>query len=133
MSKDNNQDVFPKTSINWYPGHMAKTKRQIAEDIKLIDVVIEILDARMPISSQNPDIGKLLYNKKRIVALNKSDLANEEQNKRWKNHFENIRYTLCNNRFKYWNRHERNITKSRKNYATRTIKTRGKRQDKKKY
>lgn len=79
-----------KMNINWYPGHMAKTKKQISDDLKLIDVVIEILDARIPISSQNPDIGKLLCNKKRIIALNKSDLANESQNKLWQKYFEDM-------------------------------------------
>ena len=54
------------TNINWYPGHMAKTKRQITEDLKLIDIVIELLDARIPISSQNPDIGEIVANKKKI-------------------------------------------------------------------
>ena len=53
---DKKEKSLPSTSINWYPGHMAKTKRQIIEDLKLIDIVIEILDARIPISSQNPDI-----------------------------------------------------------------------------
>ena len=61
-----------KTNINWYPGHMAKTKREIAEDLKLIDVVIEILDSRIPISSQNPDIEKLTKGKKKIIILNKN-------------------------------------------------------------
>ena len=56
-----------KTNINWYPGHMAKTKRQIIEDLKLIDVVIEILDARIPISSRNPDIEEITKNKKKII------------------------------------------------------------------
>ena len=67
--KKNNdsQESFSKVSISWYPGHMAKTKRQIAEDLKLIDIVIEILDARIPIASQNPDINKLIQNKKRII------------------------------------------------------------------
>ncbi|MGN1311148.1 MAG: hypothetical protein ACI4VP_05600 [Clostridia bacterium] len=68
-----------KTNINWYPGHMLKTKKQIIEDLKLIDVVIEILDARIPKSSQNPDIQKIINNKKKIVLLNKSDLADEKQ------------------------------------------------------
>ena len=77
-----------KTNINWYPGHMAKTKKQIQEDLKLIDVVIEILDARIPLSSQNPDIAKITENKKRIVVLNKSDLADEKQNILWKNYFQ---------------------------------------------
>ena len=77
------------TSINWYPGHMAKTKRQIAEDLKLIDIVIEILDARIPIASQNPDINKLIQNKKRIIVLNKSDLADKNQNEKWISYFKN--------------------------------------------
>ena len=80
MDNNNNQEVFHKTNINWYPGHMAKTKRQIIEDLKLIDIVIEILDARIPISSQNPDINKLIQNKKRIIVLNKSDLSDKKQN-----------------------------------------------------
>ena len=78
-----------RTNINWYPGHMAKTKRQIAEDLRLIDVVIEILDARIPISSQNPDMRELTKNKKRIVILNKSDLADEKETIKWINKFKN--------------------------------------------
>lgn len=74
-------------NINWYPGHMAKTKRQIAEDLKLIDVVIEILDARIPVSSQNPDMRELTKNKKKIVVLNKSDLADEKETLKWINKF----------------------------------------------
>lgn len=84
------------TNINWYPGHMAKTKRQIMEDLKLIDVVIELLDARIPLSSRNPDIDKIVENKKRIIALNKSDLADEEQNKKWVQYFKskNLQATI---------------------------------------
>jgi len=74
-------------NINWYPGHMAKTKRQISEDLKLIDVVIEILDARIPVSSQNPDMRELTKNKKKIVILNKSDLADEKETLNWINKF----------------------------------------------
>lgn len=62
---------------------MAKTKRQIVEDLKLIDVVVEILDARIPVSSQNPDIQEYIKNKPSIILLNKSDLSNEEENKKW--------------------------------------------------
>ena len=62
-----------KLNINWYPGHMAKTKREIEQDLKLIDVVIELLDARIPNASRNPDIRRLTQNKKRIILLNKSD------------------------------------------------------------
>ena len=83
MEKNNNQEVFHKTNINWYPGHMAKTKKQIIEDLKLIDVVVEILDARIPKSSQNPDLQEWIKNKKKIVVLNKSDLAEDTQNKQW--------------------------------------------------
>lgn len=72
-----------KTNINWYPGHMAKTRRQIAEDLKLVDIVIELLDARIPISSQNPDIAEITAGKKKLVVLNKCDLADEKQNNLW--------------------------------------------------
>lgn len=85
----NDKKSCASTNINWYPGHMAKTKRQIIEDLKLIDVVIELLDARIPLSSRNPDIDKIVENKKRIIALNKSDLADEEQNKKWVQYFKN--------------------------------------------
>ena len=78
-----------KTNINWYPGHMAKTKRQIEEDLKLIDVVVEILDSRIPISSQNPDIVTLTKEKKKIIVLNKSDLSDINENKKWINYFNN--------------------------------------------
>mgnify|MGYP001109930368 CR=1 FL=1 len=60
-----------KTNINWFPGHMAKTRRQITEDLKLIDVVVELLDARIPISSQNPEIAQITNGKKKIIVLNK--------------------------------------------------------------
>ena len=76
------------TNINWYPGHMAKTKRQIVEDLKLIDVVVELLDARIPISSQNPDLQQIAKDKKKIIVLNKCDLADEQENKKWVNYFE---------------------------------------------
>ena len=78
-----------KTNINWYPGHMAKTRRQIIEDLKIIDIVIELLDARIPISSQNPDIAEIIKEKKKIVVLNKCDLADEKENQKWLAYFEN--------------------------------------------
>lgn len=77
-----------KMNINWYPGHMAKTKRQIIEDLKLIDVVVEILDARIPLSSQNPDVKGYTKNKKKVVVLNKVDLADELETKKWIKYFE---------------------------------------------
>ena len=78
----------PSVGINWYPGHMAKTKRQIQEDLKLIDVVVEILDARIPVSSQNPDIKEIIKDKKKVIALNKSDLADDKETKKWVEYFE---------------------------------------------
>ena len=74
-------------NINWYPGHMAKTKRQIQEDLKLIDVVVELLDSRIPISSRNPDINTLVQGKKKIIVLNKSDLAEEKETIKWVEYF----------------------------------------------
>ena len=74
-------------NINWFPGHMAKTRKQITEDLKLVDVVIEILDARIPKSSQNPEIKQITQNKKKIIILNKCDLSDENENKKWMEHF----------------------------------------------
>lgn len=76
-------------NYQWYPGHMTKAKRQMAEDIKLIDLIIEIIDARIPVSSRNPDIDELGKNKSRVVLLNKSDLADSSVNKAWISYFEN--------------------------------------------
>ena len=69
--------------FQWYPGHMTKAKRQMQEDIKLIDLVIELVDARIPLSSRNPDIDELGKNKARLILLNKADLASEAQNQEW--------------------------------------------------
>ncbi|WIV10842.1 ribosome biogenesis GTPase YlqF [Proteiniborus sp. MB09-C3] len=70
-------------NINWYPGHMKKTKDLISNNLKLVDLVIELLDSRIPYSSKNPDIDKLISNKPRIVIMNKSDLSNEKANYKW--------------------------------------------------
>ncbi len=75
------------TNINWFPGHMAKTRKQMIEDLKLIDIVIEILDARIPISSQNPEIKQITQNKKKVIILNKYDMADENENKKWMEYF----------------------------------------------
>lgn len=74
-------------NIQWYPGHMTKTRRMMEENISLVDIVIELLDARLPLSSKNPEIDELAKNKKRIIVLNKCDLADEEKTKEWENHF----------------------------------------------
>lgn len=70
-------------NIQWYPGHMTKTKRLIEENLKLVDIVIELLDARAPLSTKNPDIDKLAKNKMRIIILNKADLADEKATEQW--------------------------------------------------
>lgn len=88
MKNNNQEEKLTKVGINWYPGHMAKTKRQIIEDLKLIDVIVEIIDARIPISSQNPDVKQYASNKARVVVLNKTDLADETETKKWVKKFE---------------------------------------------
>lgn len=70
-------------NFQWYPGHMTKAKRQMQEDIKLIDLVIELVDARIPLSSRNPDIDELGKNKARLIIMNKSDLSDEAKNQEW--------------------------------------------------
>ena len=75
-------------NVQWYPGHMTKAKRQMQEDLKLIDLIIELVDARVPMSSRNPDIDKLGQNKSRLILLNKADLADERQNEAWKEFFQ---------------------------------------------
>ncbi len=70
--------------LQWYPGHMTKAKRQMQEDLRLIDLVIELVDARIPLSSKNPDIEELARNKARLILLNKADLADPKKNRQWK-------------------------------------------------
>ena len=74
--------------LHWYPGHMTKAVRQMKEDIKLIDVVIELVDARIPISSRNPDIDSIAANKSRVIILNKADMADDRATENWVKHFE---------------------------------------------
>ena len=75
-------------NVQWYPGHMTKAKRQMQEDIKLIDLIIELVDSRVPLASRNPDIDELGRNKARLILLNKSDLGDERQNEAWKAYFQ---------------------------------------------
>ena len=74
-------------NIQWFPGHMTKTKRQIQASLKLVDAVAEIVDARIPISSRNPDLDKLIQNKPRVILLNKCDMANQTVTKMWIDHY----------------------------------------------
>lgn len=80
---DNNQ-----IKINWYPGHMAKARRQMEEQLKLVDIVIEIRDARMPLASGNPLLNELAANKEKLIILNKSDRADKKENELWLNYFD---------------------------------------------
>ncbi len=88
-NKKMNEDTksLPSTSINWYPGHMARARREIENSIKLVDVVIEMVDARIPISSRNPILNEIIANKPRVIVLNKADLASECETKKWCDYF----------------------------------------------
>ena len=80
--------------FQWYPGHMTKAKRMMQENIKLIDLVIELVDARLPVSSRNPDIDELGKNKARLILLNKADLAEEKWNDAWAEYFKKKGYSV---------------------------------------
>ena len=90
-NKKMNEDTksLPSTSINWFPGHMVKAQNEIKNNLKLIDVVVEILDARVPIASHNKLMDELAKDKKRIVVLNKSDLADKVELTKWEDYYKN--------------------------------------------
>ena len=88
---DNRQN---STNINWYPGHMAKTKREISEKINLIDIVFEVIDARIPMSSKNHEITKMIGNKPRILIMTKVDLCDKEKTLKWKKYYEEQGYNV---------------------------------------
>lgn len=81
-------------NYQWYPGHMTKAVRQMQEDVKLIDLIIELVDARVPYSSKNPDIDEIGKNKSRVILLNKSDLADSGENQKWKNYYSSLGYKV---------------------------------------
>ena len=83
-----------KTNINWYPGHMAKTKREIKEKLDLIDIVFEVIDARIPLSSKNKDIDELIKNKPRILIMTKLDLCDKEETNKWIKYYEDKGYKV---------------------------------------
>ena len=95
-NKKMNEDTksLPSTSINWYPGHMAKTKREIKEKIGLIDIVFEVLDARIPLSSKNKDIDDIIKNKTRVIVMTKKDLCDLSETKKWKDYYEKLGYKV---------------------------------------
>lgn len=90
----NEEKSFSKTSINWYPGHMAKTKREIAEKLNLIDIVYEVIDARMPLSSKIVDIDDLIKDKPRIMVMTKYDLCDKKETDKIIKYYENLGYKV---------------------------------------
>lgn len=95
-NKKMNEDTksLPSTSINWYPGHMAKTKREIKEKLNLIDIVYEVIDSRMPISSKIVDIDELIGNKRRILIMTKYDICDKEETNKFIKYYEDLGYVV---------------------------------------
>ena len=91
---NNEEKNLQKTNINWYPGHMAKTKRLIIENLNLIDVVYELVDARIPYSSKIKDIGEIIKDKKRILIFTKVDLCDMNETNKWKKYYEEKGYKV---------------------------------------
>ena len=85
----NDEMNLQQANINWYPGHMAKARRQMEEQLKLVDIIIELRDARIPLASANPVLAERSKNKPVLIILNKADLADDEQNHKWKEQFDN--------------------------------------------
>lgn len=81
-------------NLQWFPGHMAKTRRMISENLKLVDVIVELLDARLPMSSRNPEIDKIAGNKPRILVLNKADISDNNITNQWEKYFSEQGYTV---------------------------------------
>lgn len=90
LDKKNEDKKFPSVLINWYPGHMVKAENEIKSILKLIDIVVEVLDARIPLSSKNPHIDKFCNSKARIIVLNKSDLADKNKVLKWVDYYKSI-------------------------------------------
>ena len=94
MEKIENNGGFRKNDINWYPGHMAKTKREIKEKLNLIDIVYEVIDSRMPISSKIVDIDELIGNKRRILIMTKYDICDKEETNKFIKYYEDLGYVV---------------------------------------
>ena len=86
-SNENKKEKQNQTNINWYPGHMARARREIGEAVKLVDVVFEIIDARIPRASRNPILNEIIGEKPRVIVLNKADLADKEATQKWIKYF----------------------------------------------
>ena len=94
MNNNSDNQSVAKSNINWYPGHMAKTKREIKERIDLIDIVIELIDSRIPMSSKNKDIDSLIGNKPRVLVMTKIDLCDMDITNKWKKYYEELGYNV---------------------------------------
>ena len=91
---DENTKSLPSTSINWYPGHMAKTKRLIKENLGFIDVVIELVDSRIPVSSRIKDLDDIIKNKPRLMIMTRKDLCDIKETNKWIKYYENLGYKV---------------------------------------
>lgn len=94
MANDENKKEFPSVRISWYPGHMAKTKREIKEKIDLIDIVFEVIDARIPYSSKNKDVDNMVGNKPRVIVMTKIDLCDIDKTNKWIKYYEDKGYIV---------------------------------------
>ena len=135
-NKKMNEDIksLPSTNINWYPGHMAKTKRLISENLNLIDIVYEVIDARMPYSSKIKDIDSILKDKKKILIMTKIDLCDMDETNKWIDYYKEKGYnviglnleknTSLNNLINLTNKLMEDINEKRKNMGMNKKKTR---------
>ncbi len=135
-NKKMNEDTksLPSTSINWYPGHMAKTKRLISENLNLIDIVYEVIDARMPYSSKIKDIDSILKDKKKILIMTKIDLCDMDETNKWIDYYKEKGYnviglnleknTSLNNLINLTNNLMEDVNEKRKNIGMNKKKTR---------
>ena len=97
--------------IQWFPGHMAKAKREIQERMKLIDIVIELVDARAPFSSKNPMFDDVIKGKPRLIVLTKKDMANEQKTNQWIQYYESLNYQAMSVNLKKFNEYQKIIEK----------------------
>ena len=113
MNKNEKDNLSAKIQINWFPGHMAKARREITEKIKVIDIVIELVDARAPYSSKNPMINEITKNKPRLIVLTKKDMADDQYTKQWVQYYEKCGYQAMSVNLKNFNEYQKVIEKCR--------------------
>ena len=113
MSNNEIQGGLHKSVINWFPGHMAKARREISERLKVIDIMIELVDARAPYSSKNPMLNELIQNKPRLIVLTKKDMADEKKTQQWIKYYESLGYEAMSVNLKNFNEYQKIIDKCR--------------------